>query len=210
MKENKFWDFIKTLLLVTAATLILAFAVCCYIYAGYGGDSASVFLEGLTVALGIKLGTASLIYGISFLILDFFISRKNIGWATIINSFLLSPCVFLIEWLLKPFFTCSDHIVFKITLLAGGIFFVAVSCVMLIRVNRGKNALDAVAWGLADKTKIPYRFTRIAVDAIMMLAGWLMGGVVGFGTVAAVVLTGPAIQFFNNLYGKMIGEKQEK
>ena len=210
MNRKKVFDFLKTLLIVSFATLLFAVAVCCYIYAGLGSDSVSVFQEGLSKAIGCSLGTAAYLYSISFLILDFFISRKNIGWATVINSFLLGLCIKLVQWAMEPVFTFSDHLAYRIALLAAGILLVSVSCVMLIRTNRGKNALDAVAWGLSEKLRLPYRVARIIVDALMMLIGWLLGGVVGLGSIFAVFLTGPIIQFLNKTADKLKAKKQEK
>lgn len=210
MNKKKILDFLKTLLIVAFATLLFAVAVCGYIYAGLGSDSVSVFQQGLSEAIGCELGIAALIYGVSFLILDFFISRKNIGWATIINSFLLGPCIKLVQWLMEPVFTVTDHLAYRVALLSMGILLVSVSCVILIRTNKGKNVLDAVAWGLSEKLKLPYRIARIIVDALMMLTGWLLGGVVGLGSIAAVFLTGPIIQFLNKTAEKIKAKRQEK
>ena len=101
-----------------------------------------------------------------------------------------------------PFFQFSDGIAFRILLLAMGILLVSVSCVILIRLKQGKNALDAVAWGLSARLKVPYRVMRICVDAVLMGVGWLLGGVVGFGSIAAVLLTGPTIQLFLSITNK--------
>ena len=41
-----------------------------------------------------------------------------------------------------------------------------------------------------------FRAVRMTIDAALMLSGFLMGGVVGIGSVVAVLGTGPLIQFF--------------
>ena len=66
----------------------------------------------------------------------------------------------------------------------------------------GMSVLDAITTGIADRLGVSYRAVRIAIDAILMLTGWLMGGVIGFGTVVAVLATGPLIQFFYQFFEK--------
>lgn len=198
MNKKKILDFLKTLLLVIVATFLFAIAVRCYVYADLGSDSVTVFQQGLHEFTGLSLGIAAYLYSISFLILDFFLCRKNIGWATLINCFFLGLCIDLVA----PLFALlppaeSLGLPLRICFLAAGIFLVSLSCVMLIRTNKGKNVLDATAWGLSEKLKWPYRIVRILVDATLMLTGWLMGGVVFYGSIAAVLLTGPTIQFLN-------------
>ena len=195
MDRKKLTDFLKTLVAVTVATFLFGVAVNCYIFAKLGSDSVSVFQQGLHESLSITMGTAAYIYIGLIFVIDLFVSRKNIGWTTVLNALMLGFFIDLVGNVLQPFYTLSDALTFRIVLLAMGILMVSVSCVILIRLNRGKNALDALAWGLTEKVKKPYRLVRICVDAVLMGIGWLLGGVVGLGSIAAVFLTGPTIQF---------------
>ncbi len=195
MKGKKIKGFLKTLGGVTIATFLFGVAVCCYIHAGLGSDSVTVFQQGISNTLSVSMGTAAYIYiGIVFII-DLFISRKNIGWTTVINALLLGTFIDLVNKWFAGFYSLTDALPFRIGLLVMGILLVSVSCVILIKLNKGKNALDAVAWGLTARLKWPYRLVRICVDAVLMGIGWLLGGKVGLGSIAAVFLTGPTIQF---------------
>lgn len=203
MKGKKIKEFLKTLIGVTIATFLFGVAVCCYIHGGLGSDSVTVFQQGVSKALSVSMGTAAYIYiGIVFLI-DLFVSRENIGWTTVLNALMLGTFIDLVNKWFAGFYSLTDALPFRIGLLVMGILLVSVSCVILIKLNRGKNALDAVAWGLTTRLKWPYRVVRICVDAVLMGIGWLLGGVVGFGSVAAVFLTGPTIQF-------LLGRLQKK
>ena len=213
MIGRKIKDFLKTMFAVTVATFLFGVAVCCYIHANLGSDSVSVFQQGLSRTFSCTLGTAAYIYiGIVFVI-DLFISRENIGWTTVLNALLLGSFIDLVNTLFAGFFELGNTLAFRILLLTMGILLVSASCVILIWINKGKNALDAVAWGLASRLKRPYRTIRICVDAVLMGIGWLLGGVVGFGSLAAVLMTGPAIQFLLSLLSgrkKKAGEKCDK
>ena len=91
MKERRFF---RDLAVVTLATAMIGAATCCYVRAGLGGDSVAVFLEGLSVALRISLGTASWSFNILLLTLAFLTARKHIGWTTVYGHFLSTKRIF--------------------------------------------------------------------------------------------------------------------
>ena len=68
MKQKR---FTRDVAVVTLSTLMIGAATCCYVRAGLGGDSVAVFLEGLSVAGGVSLGTASWLLNIVLLTLAF-------------------------------------------------------------------------------------------------------------------------------------------
>ena len=213
MKGKKIIDFLITLVAVTVATFLFGVAVNCYITAGLGSDSVSVFQQGISHSLtalvqkinpdlSVSMGIAAYIYMAIVFIIDLFISRENIGWTTVLNALMLGTFIDLVGKWFKGFYTLTDALYFRMILLAMGILLVATSCVILIRLNKGKNALDAVAWGLTNRLKWPYRLVRICVDGILMGIGWLLGDKVGLGSIAAVFLTGPVIQLFLSILSK--------
>ena len=58
-------------------------------------------------------------------------------------------------------------------------------------------AEDLVAIILSDKCKrLQFRWVRILCDLFFVVLGYLLGGTVGVGTIIAVFLTGPMVQFW--------------
>ena len=49
---------------------------------------------------------------------------------------------------------------------------------------------------ISESFKIQYRWIRICLDLTYVVAGYLLGGVFGLGTIVATLLLGPTIQFF--------------
>ena len=80
---------------------------------------------------------------------------------------------------------------------------VAVSCIIiaigfsfLVSTELGVAPNDLVPLIIRDKTNFQYRWIRIGLDLSFLVVGYLLAGVVGLGTIIAVLFTGPAIQFF--------------
>ena len=58
---------------------------------------------------------------------------------------------------------------------------------------------DALALEIRDHTPVPYFGCRVFTDAFCALLCWLLGGLVGLGTLFCAFCLGPFIQFFNGL-----------
>ena len=70
---------------------------------------------------------------------------------------------------------------------------------------------DYLSLGLRDYTPFPYFGCRVFTDALCALICWLLGGLVGIGTLICAFCLGPFIQFFNGLISeRLLQYKPEK
>ena len=193
MRQKRFF---QDLTVVTLASAMIGAATCCYVRAGLGSDSVAVFNEGLSIFAKVSLGTAAWCLNVALLVTAFFLARRHIGWTTICNSLLIGPSIDLMDGVLAPVLNLSSAVGFRVVLFAAGLVLVASSCALLIRKCPGMSVNDAISTAIAEKLSCSFRTVRTALDGLLMAAGFLMGGVVGIGSVAAVLGTGPLIQFF--------------
>lgn len=77
----------------------------------------------------------------------------------------------------------------------------ALAGALMIRASVGVSAYDAVMLGLHRLLGRPLGPTRLAMEATALLAGWLLGGSVGVGTVITGLLIGPGLQFWMRTIG---------
>lgn len=192
-------EFVMDLAMVTVSTAMIAAATCCYVRAGLGSDSVAVFNEGLSIFAVISLGTAAWCLNLGLLLTAFLTARKHIGWTTIYNSLLVGPFIDLMNWLLSPVLGFSGGLWFRCILFAAGLLLVAGACALMIRKCPGMSVNDAISTGIAQRLGTSFRVVRMGIDGLLMLTGFLMGGVVGVGSVIAVLGTGPLIQLFTQL-----------
>ena len=198
MKQKR---FTRDVAVVTLSTLMIGAATCCYVRAGLGGDSVAVFLEGLSRALGISLGTASWLLNIVLLTLGFLAARRHMGWTTVFGSVFTGLFVDLADTLLDPVFGLSNALWYRGLIFLAGLLLLTEACALMSRFCPGMSIMDAIVTRLSERTGISFRAIRVFIDALLMLSGWLMGGMVGIGTAAAVLCTGPLIQWFSQ-FGK--------
>jgi len=62
--------------------------------------------------------------------------------------------------------------------------------------NIGVAPNDLIPLMLQEKLKCQYKWIRITLDLSYLIIGFLLGGVVGIGTVISALCQGPIIQFF--------------
>ena len=63
---------------------------------------------------------------------------------------------------------------------------------------------DYLSLGLRDYTPYPYFGCRIFTDALSALLCWLLGGLVGLGTLICASRLGPFIQFFDRTFSQKV------
>jgi hypothetical protein len=66
---------------------------------------------------------------------------------------------------------------------------------IVIRSEAGTGPNDLVAVVISDKLKLRFSIVRIVTDVLFVLAGYLLGGRFGIGTVICAFLVGPVAEF---------------
>ena len=76
-----------------------------------------------------------------------------------------------------------------------------VGSLLYLRIGLGAGPRDGLMIGLVKKTGREVSTIRGAIEIIVLVLGYYMGGPVGIGTIISAVLVGPAIQFSFRLGG---------
>lgn len=189
---------VEEFIAVLIASMFMAIGIVFELFAALGGDSITVIEEGLSKTLGVMVGTASIMYSTFMITLVFFFARKYLGWTTIANALMIGSFMNLFYPLLAPIFT-SDILFYRYLVLLASVVLISIGCVILIRYQSGMNTADALATEIAARLHVEFRYARIALDGLMIGLGYVLGGTVGIGTIIAMALTGPAIDYINKL-----------
>jgi len=90
-----------------------------------------------------------------------------------------------------------------------GCVILAFGMTIVIKSQAGTGPNDLVAVVISDKAKKKFGTVRILVDVSFALAGLLLGGTVGLGTVICACLVGPTAQIFMPWSEKLCSRFQE-
>lgn len=169
---------------------LVLFGVGCavMVQAGIGLDPWTVFAQGLSRQTGIGIGWVTNIVG--FLVLLVWIPlRQKPGIGTIANILLVGTSMQLALGVLPA----PRGFVFQVLVFLAGTALVAIASGLYIGANFGPGPRDGLMTGLNSRFGWPIWASRFGVEASVLVAGWLLGGTVGLGTVLFAVLIGPAV-----------------
>ena len=189
MKKN-FRDYLGRALLSTAGTILLSFGNVLHLGAGLGTDSLLVFYDGLSRQLGITIGTVMLIFNIAPLLLFFIFDRKKVGIGSIVISVLPSPIVdsLMATGLFAPATLIGAYIMALVAVMIKG-----VAIGMYMQPEVGYAPYECTLMLIHEKWGFSIGSVRMALDAIFLAFGWLLGGIAGAGTIMSLLIIGPVM-----------------
>lgn len=178
--------------LLLGGLLISAVGITMMLQANIGLEPWSVLQNGMSLFFGMTYGTAAMIVG-AVVIAIAIACGESFGIGTIANIFFAPAVIDVLLWL--GWIPQMTTLWGGILMLLGGMELLAIGTWMYMKSALGSGPRDALMVVLARKTKRSVGICRITVEIIAIIAGWLMGGQVGIGT----VITGVGVGTLFNL-----------
>jgi uncharacterized membrane protein YczE len=160
-----------------------------------GLDPWDVFHQGLANHLGLAIGTLVIIVGAAVLV-AWIPLRQWPGVGTLSNMVLIGVAMNESLELLPHVHAMA----WRVSFVLSGVLLSGVATGMYIGANLGPGPRDGLMTGLARRTGRSIRLVRTCIEVSVLTAGWLLGGVVGLGTVLYAVSIGPLAQLFLPLF----------
>lgn len=204
-------NYAKRIILFFLGMSIIQMGVALFLKTNIGSDPMTVFTQGLASALdktGLKetaivkmiAGTNTVTPGVANMIILVVLTAiilcvdyKRIKIGTLICVVGVGP---IIDLGVKYFPVENDNFFVKMLLVVVGCVIIAIGFSILSATEVGVAPNDVVPFLLQDKLKVKqYSYIRIPMDAVLLIGGFFLEGVVGVGTILSMLLTGPFIQF---------------
>ena len=218
---NKAINLIKRLVLFFIGMSIIQFGVALFLKTSIGSDPFTVFTQGLATVLNktglrelsivqmisgsaeVTPGVANMIILVMLFIGILIVDMKKIKIGTLICVIGVGPIIDLGVKAVSYFPVESANIFIKMILVLAGCFVIAVGFSIMSSTDIGVAPNDIVPFIIQDKLKFQYRWIRIALDATVLVIGFILGGKIGIGTIISMLAIGPFIQLCLP-YGKKI------
>lgn len=172
------------------ATLLMGIGIATFVACELGSDPITVFLDGLNRTTGLSIGLINLMLNILIFVLALMLNRNKLGIATAINVIMLGLCIDVPAIFISELDLSSKNFVIRfIALLISQCIF-AFSIGWMQTFQNGISSLDAVFYRIMKRTKIKYKTIRFIYDGTYLLVGFLLGGIVGIGTLISLATTG--------------------
>lgn len=202
MKHYSLRESVVRVTLLLLGLWIAHLGVTLFLQTNLGSDPFNVFVQGLFRSIpwpdfaDMTHGRVHLLVSLAIMLFLLVADRSYIGIGTVLCMALGGPIIDVYTTLLTPIINAELPLSIRLGLLVIGCIILAFGMTIVIRsqAGTGPNALVAVV--LSDKTRTPFGPVRIGVDLAFALIGFVLGGVVGLGTISCAFLVGPSAQLF--------------
>lgn len=205
MTNTRIW--IKRVILLLIGLTVAHLGVTLFLLADLGSDPFNVLIQGLFRFLPWPgFMTHGYVHmGVSFLIILVLLAvdRSYIRIGTLLCMILGGPIIDVFTLLLGGVVNADSPMALRLAVLVAGCVILAFGMTIVIQSKAGTGPNDLVAVVISDKTHWKFGVVRICVDVCFALAGFLLGGTVGLGTIICAFLVGPAAQIFMPVSGKI-------
>ena len=190
-------DWARALLVLLLGLTIAHLGVTLFLLSELGTDTFTVFIQGLSVLSGLTVGTVHVIVLCILMVVMLLTTKGYVKPGTVVCAFCGGPIIDLFTWLLGGYISGESVMGVRIVSMLAGCVILALGMSIVINSNAGTGPNDLVAVILSDKIeRVDFRWIRVACDLFFVALGFLLGGTVGAGTIAAAFLTGPLVQFW--------------
>ena len=154
------------------------------------------------IALGIALFKQSHLGNDSISALN--MRRMYIGLGTFVNGICIGYIVTAFYDPIHAHFGDAPSLAVQLAWVIAAVLVTALGASLYQTADLGIAPYDYLSLGLRDYTPCPYFGCRIFTDALSALLCWLLGGLVGLGTLICAFCLGPFIQFFDRTFSQKV------
>jgi uncharacterized membrane protein YczE len=170
--------------------LIFGLGIAVMAAAGLGLGPWEAFHQGISRHTGLELGTVSILLGIPILLAWLPLGERP-GIGTVLNIALIGVATNVgLAFLPRP-----TEVPLQLAMMVVGVVMIGVASGIYLAADLGPGPRDGLMTGVHHRFGWSIRRARTAVELSVLVAGYLMGGKVGLGTVVFALGIGPIVQW---------------
>lgn len=185
----------RRLVQLYAGLVLYGLTLAMMIRATLGNAPWDVLHQGMAIHLPMSIGQA--VIAMSVVVLLLWVPLREIpGLGTVSNAIVIGLAADLFLALIEV----PDGLTGKMALMLAGIALNGLATAWYIGAQFGAGPRDGLMTGLNRRTGIGIGTVRTGLEVAVVVVGWLLGGVVGIGTVLYALLIGPLAQWLLPLF----------
>ncbi len=198
-------EWLFRLVLMLIGLTVAHLGVTLFLLPALGSDPFTTFVQGLARVFGVSVGTAHVATLLVLMTVMLLTTKGYVLPGTVVCSFCGGPIIDLFSWLLRDHIAASGPMWLRLAAMLAGVVVLAAGMSLVIKSDAGTGANDLLAVILTDKLeRFQFRWVRVACDVFFAASGFVLGGVLGIGTLAAALLIGPVAQYFFPLMERFV------
>ncbi|WP_199584736.1 YitT family protein [Blastococcus sp. TF02A-30] len=179
----------RRLVQLYAGLALYGFSMALLVRSDLGVMPWDVLHQGIAGQVGLSIGVVSMIVG-ALVLLAWIPLRERPGLGTVSNVVVIGLAIDATLAVLDP----PSSLAVRIAFVVAGIVLNAVATAAYVGVRFGPGPRDGLMTGLVRRTGGSVRLVRTAIEVVVVLTGWLLGGTFGLATVLYALAIGPLVQ----------------
>ncbi|UDY24790.1 YczE/YyaS/YitT family protein [Nocardioides sp. Kera G14] len=171
-----------------AGLVLYGLSISMIVRAHIGLDPWSVLAQGIARTTGMSFGVVTDLVGVCVLLLWWPLSQRP-GLGTVLNVLLVGPAADLGLWLIPA----PSAVAARLLLFVAGVGLLSVATGLYLAPRLGPGPRDGLMTGLHSRFGWRLGWARTCVEVSVLIAGFLLGGQVGFGTALEALMIGPLV-----------------
>lgn len=192
------------MILMPMSILLMGFAISVFSYAGMGVDPFTALNMSISAKIGLSFGFFQMCMNGVILVLVAIVSKKLINLGTIFNMIGVGYVCEFFTGIYNQILPTNPNAVVKTVAMLLGVFLLSLSASLYFNCDLGVSPYDALGFVLEEKTKMKYKWCRVATDLVCTLIAFVLGGPIGIGTVVTAFFMGPVISFCDEAISKKV------
>lgn len=181
--------YLNAYLLYFSGCLFFSLGATLFILSNLGTDPLDVLCVGVQKTVGWKIGTTQSVF--AFLCLLVWSAVKRFKKFPPLSSFLtFFICGYTIDLMLY----LNINITYPYLAMLSGVLLCLLGSVWILMSGFGVRAMDLVALAIEERTKTPFWLWKGFAEVLLLIVGWMLGGVAGIGTIGFLLGVGWGIQ----------------
>jgi uncharacterized membrane protein YczE len=162
---------------------------------GLGLGPREAFHQGIASRTDLALGTVSILVGIPVLALWWPLGERP-GIGTLLNVATIGTATNLA----LPLLPRPTEPVFQLAMSVAGVLLIGLGSGLYLAADLGAGPRDGLMTGLHHRFGWSIRRARTAIELIVLVIGFLLGGTIGLGTILFTFGIGPVVQVLLRIF----------
>ncbi len=180
------------LVILFAGLFLYSFGIVITVRANIGYSPWDIFHQGIATRVGLTIGNMSILVGMAILAVNWLLKEK-VGVATVLNVLFIGTFMDLI--INSNLIPKNDGLFSGAFMMLGGLFVIGFATPIYLSAGLGAGPRDGLMLVLTKLTKKDIALVRNAIELIVTILGYLLGGPVGLGTVLTFLTMGYFVKF---------------
>jgi uncharacterized membrane protein YczE len=173
--------------------VVIAIGIVALLESGLGLSPWDVLHQGIARRTPLTIGTASVVVGLVVLVAAWALGQPP-GWGTVANAVVIGLAVDALLAVDAIAELDLEALPVRIALVLAGVALFGIGTALYVGGGLGAGPRDSMMLMLARRTGVRIAIVRFSMEAVVVAVGFSLGGTVGIGTLAFVLLIGPSVE----------------